>query len=461
MPSSTSLTTDRQIAALKPRDIPFEVVIGGAKGLYVRVFPTGVRKFEYRYTSLGGSRRRMVLGAWPDLSLSEARLRASQLRQSVHDGSDPAETKSLEKVQSRTGETLAELAEAYWSAAARGLHGGRRRPKREATIQTERSWWRTHVAKDLGHRRFQDLRRTDIRLFMKALVMNSRLAPASIASVGALIHSILQYAVLEEKLDANPAAGLARPLALTSRERLFSDDAMSTIWRAAQAAAASPDPSRSPRAQLSPEMGLAIQLLILTLTRRAETAGARWSEFDMRAGLWTIPASRTKALHTHIVPLTPPMVAILEEMRRRHPTRAAVFPPLRGRGDHLDPHAITRAFARICEQNRMPPGSPHDVRRTGVTTLIGRYRVSRMIAGLLLGHTIREGAAATSVYDRHSYLPEKHEALVIWGMHLQGLEKAGSNQAGDAAGPPTGAIFSPPLALPKPATSPSPDHDQR
>jgi integrase len=116
------------------------------------------------------------------------------------------------------------------------------------------------------------------------------------------------------------------------------------------------------------------------------------------------------------------MVAILDEMRRRHPVRAAVFPPLRGRSDHLDPHALTRAFARICEQNQLPAGSPHDVRRTGVTTLIGRYRVPRMIAGLLLGHTIREGAAATSVYDRHSYLPEKHEALKIWGRHLKALE---------------------------------------
>ncbi|MBX9575629.1 MAG: integrase arm-type DNA-binding domain-containing protein [Caulobacteraceae bacterium] len=449
MPSSSGLSTDRQIAALKPRDNPFEVAVAGARGLYIRVFPTAARKFEYRYTSKGGSRRRMVLGAWPDLSLSEARLRASQLRQSVHDGADPAETKALEKVQARTGETFSELAEAYWAAAARGLHGGRRRPKREATIQTEKSWWRTHVEKKLGHRRYQDLRRTDIRLFMKALVMESRLAPASIAAVGALIQSILQYAVLEEKIDANPAAGLARPLALTSRDRLFSDDAMTTIWKTARTAATERDPTRSPRAQLSPEMGLAIQFLILTLTRRAETAGARWSEFDMKAGLWTIPASRTKALHTHIVPLTETMVGILEEMRKRHPVRAAVFPPLRGRGDHLDPHALTRAFARICEQHHLPAGSPHDVRRTGVTTLIGRYRVPRMIAGLLLGHTIREGAAATSIYDRHSYLPEKHEALKIWGRHLEALEQAGAEASGGFDGGKAAIVSSMP-ALPAP-----------
>ncbi|MFT4954854.1 MAG: integrase [Brevundimonas sp.] len=450
MPASRPLSADRQIAALKPRASPFEAAVGGAKGLYVRVFASGMRKFEFRYTSPEGARRRMVLGAWPDLSLAEARLRAAELRQSVHDRGDPAAERAAQKLQARTGETLAELAEAYWTAAARGLHGGRRRPKREATIDKERAWWRTHIAKDLGHRRYKELRRADIRVFMNGLVLNSRLSPASIASLGALVQAILQYAVLEEKLDANPAAGLARPLALTPRDRLFSDSAMGAIWQAAGAAVSQPDPGRSPRAQLSPEMGLAIQFLILTLTRRTETAGARWSEFDMRAGLWTIPAGRTKALHVHVVPLTGPMVAVLEQMRRRNPSRAAVFPPLRGGGDHLDPHAITRAFSRICEQNRLPHGSPHDVRRTGVTTLIGRYRVPRTVAGLLLGHTIREGAPVTSIYDRHTYLPEKYEALEIWGRHLAQLAAHGGGGApGGAVQPIPGSAGALPLRDPR------------
>lgn len=76
------------------------------------------------------------------------------------------------------------------------------------------------------------------------------------------------------------------------------------------------------------------------------------------------------------------------------------------------------------------------MRRTGVTTLIGRYRVPRMIAGLLLGHTIREGVAATSVYARHSYLPEKHEALQIWGRRLE----AGGPEAGLPAGSAPGSV---------------------
>lgn len=175
---------------------------------------------------------------------------------------------------------------------------------------------------------------------------------------------------------------------------------------------------------ISPTTGLALQFLLLTLTRRSEVAGARWEEFDLQAGTWTIPASRAKALHIHVVPLTARMIAVLRQVRQRHPNGAAVFPAARGEGGSMEPRILTRAVARICERYNLPPGSPHDFRRSGATTLIGRYHVNRMLAGLLLGHTIKEGAAATSVYDRYSYLPEKHRALEIWGDHLAGLEGA-------------------------------------
>lgn len=410
----TFLTTDRQIAALQPKPAPYETGVSGYRGLYVRTFPTGTRKFEFRYTSLCGARRRLILGTWPDLSLADARRRTGALRQAVQDGQDPAAVRAAEKAQARTGETLSELAESYWAAAAKGLHGGRRRPKRDSTIQTERHWWRNHIEKKLGDRRFQELRRTDIRLFMKDLVLETQLAPASVASVGALLQSVLQYAVLEERLDANPAVGLARPLALTSRDRLFSDDALAVIWKAAGRTL---DGTVTP-ARIAPEMGLAVRFLMLTLARRAEAAGARWSEFDLDARTWTIPTARAKAGHIQVVPLTAATLSILEDMRRRHPHGRFVFPSPRDENRHLDPHALTRAFARICEQHGLPKGSPHDVRRSGATTLIGRYRVNRMVAGLLLGHTPRDGAAATSVYDRHTYLAEKRDALDAWSRHL-------------------------------------------
>lgn len=420
-----ALSTDRQILALKPRDKPYEVSIAQSRGLTLRVFPTGAKYFELRYTTTGGARRRLSLGGYPDLSLAQARIKAGNLRVEVVDGGDPAEDRAAARERARTGDTFDELAEAYWRAATKGLHGGRRRPKRQSTIDTERQWWRNHIQKSLGGRRFHEIRRADIRTFMRDLATDSGLAPSSIASVGAVIHAVLGFAVHEDRLEANPATGLARPLALTSRDRMFSDDALATIWRSAVIASHprnNGQASEDIHARLVPEMGLAIRLLMLSLTRRTEVAGARWSEFDMTADLWTIPASRAKARHLHVVPLTPDIREVLHLARALNPVGDVVFPAVKGDGDHLDPHAITRAFSRICKRHGLSAGSPHDVRRSGATTLVGRYGIGRLVVGMLLGHTSREGAAVTSVYDRHTYIPEKRHALTAWGEHLRRLQ---------------------------------------
>lgn len=423
--SSVPISTDRQISALKPRERPYEVSIQGSRGLSVRVFPTGTKNFEFRYTAEDGARRRHPLGAYPDIGLAVARAKAGALRVSVIEGNDPSARRAQSREKARTGETLTELANAYWIAAARGLHGGRRRPKREATIQKEKAYWRNHLERRMGPRRFETIRRSEIRIFMRDLVLESGLSAASVAGVGSLLQSILQYAVNEERLEANPATGLAQPLAIPSRERMFSDEGLAVLW-AVTGNAMGPRgrEGADKNARLELEMALALRFLMLTLTRRTEAAGARWAEIDMKAGLWTIPSERAKAHHLHVVPLSAAALDILRLARALHPHSPFVFPSTQTANAHLDPHAVTRAVSRICARHKIPAGSPHDIRRSGATTLVARYGIGRLVVGYLLGHTAKEGASVTGIYDRHSYIPEKRAALEQWANHLHGLAEA-------------------------------------
>lgn len=428
--ASVQISTDRQISALKPREKPYEVAIQGSRGLCVRVFPTGTRNFEFRYTAENGTRRRHPLGAYPDIGLAVARAKAGALRVSVVDGNDPSARRAESREKARTGETLTELANAYWSAAARGLHGGRRRPKREATIQKEKAYWRNHLEKQMGPRRFESIKRAEIRTFMRDLVIESGLSAASVAGVGSLLQSVLQYAVNEERLEANPAIGLAQPLAIPSRERMFSDEGLALLWMVTGNALGPRGREGADKsARLELEMALALRFLMLTLTRRSETAGARWDEIDMAAGLWTIPSERAKAHHLHVVPLSSAALEVLRLARALHPNSAFVFPSTQVKSAHLDPHAVTRAVSRICARHKIAAGSPHDIRRSGATTLVARYGVSRLIVGFLLGHTAREGASVTSIYDRHSYIPEKREALEYWAGHIESLKDRVSSRS--------------------------------
>jgi integrase len=421
--AGNQVSTDRQVAGLKPREKPYEVGVQGSRGLCVRVFPTGTRNFEFRYTAENGVRRRQPLGAYPDIGLAVARAKAAVLRVSVAEGDDPSAQRATAREKARTGETLAELANAYWKAAAHGLHGGRRRPKREATIRKEQAFWRNHLEKQMGSRRVAEIKRADIRIFMRDLVMESGLSPASVAGVGSLLQAILGYAVNEERLDANPAVGLAQPLALTSRERMFTDHGLAVLWKVTgQAFGPRGREGVDKAARLEIEMALALRLLMLTLTRRSEIAGARWEEIDLSAGLWTIPSDRSKARHLHVVPLTPQSLEVLTLAHGLHPESTYVFPSTQIENAHLDPHALTRAVSRICARHKIPAGSPHDIRRSGATTLVGRFGVSRLVAGFILGHTAKEGASVTGVYDRHSYIPEKRAALEKWADHLSAIE---------------------------------------
>ncbi len=157
------LTTDRQVAALKSAGKPYEATIGGAHGLVIRVFPSGTKAFEFRYVAVNGQRRRLPLGNYPGLSLAAAREDALELGVAVTRGADPAAERAAAKTAARTGDTLSELAEAYFTAAAKGLHGGRGRPKRPLTLKIERNRFDRHLAPLLGARRFSEIKRADVK----------------------------------------------------------------------------------------------------------------------------------------------------------------------------------------------------------------------------------------------------------------------------------------------------------
>lgn len=110
------MSTDRQVSALKPATTRYERKIAGRPGLAVRVYPAGAKQFEFRYVMPDGTRRRLLLGAYPDLNLSKARAKAPVTRLSVLEGADPVGERATARVQARTGDTLNE--------AALGLHGG-------------------------------------------------------------------------------------------------------------------------------------------------------------------------------------------------------------------------------------------------------------------------------------------------------------------------------------------------
>ena len=429
--AATKISTDRQVAALKPGAKPLEVSIAEVRGLVLRVSVAGSKAFEFRYTAANGSRRRLPLGTYPGLSLAKARERAHALGVDVVGGVDPAAERAASRHSARTGETLAELADAYFKAATKGLHKEGGRPKRASTLGVEKTRWERHVRPKLGERRFREIKRADVKAFMRGLATDSGLSPDTIASIGGTLSALFAFAVHEEHVEANPAVGLTRPLALQSRDRLFDEDALATLWRGLEtprAAEGRDDAPSEPEAALEAAIPLAIKFALLTLARRAEVAGARFAEIDMRARTWTIPPERSKSRRAHVVPLSAPALAVVAAAKRLGGPEFVFASPVDA-VRHVDPHAMTRALTRLCDRVGVPRGSPHDFRRSGATTLTGeKLGFRRFVVSKVLGHSANEGAAVTGIYDRNEYLADKRAALEAWGAHLlalaEGMEPA-------------------------------------
>lgn len=431
------INTDRELYALKACATRFERAVSKARGLSVLVYPNGMKAFVVRYVARNGARRRLPIGDYPQLSLAEARLKASAVRLQVVAGEDPAAERAAARAQARFGETLEDLADGYWKAAALGLHGGRKRPLRPMTLERQKGLWLKHVKPAMGERAFREIRRADVRAFMEGFVRQGRLSPSSIASIGDVLRALFTYALHEDMVDGNPTLGLTRPVVPESRARRFGDEALGVLLAALMDASGAEEGRLDPQARMGPTMALAVRFLILNLTRRTETAGARWPEIDFRTRTWTIPGARTKNRKDHVAPLTPQALAVLSAARSLPNATADgfIFPSPTTPGASIDAHAITRAVNRLCARLGLPPGSPHDFRRSGATTLTGeRYAVRRFIVAKVLAHTENDGPAVTAVYDRNEYLAEKRTALEAWANHLDGLLHPDDGREGAGAG---------------------------
>ena len=223
------ITTDRELYALKPNENRYERAISKARGLSVLVHPNGQKTFVLRYKAPSGERRRMPLGEYPHVSLADARLKAGALRFEITAGGDPAGERVRAKEMAELGETVGDLAEGYWKAAAIGLHGGRRQALRAHTIARQKGLWQHYLRHHWAHRPFREVRRADVREYMHGLVRAGKLSASSIASIGDVLRALFAYALANDWVEANPTVGLTRPITPQARERFFSDDALGRI----------------------------------------------------------------------------------------------------------------------------------------------------------------------------------------------------------------------------------------
>ncbi|HME91223.1 MAG TPA: tyrosine-type recombinase/integrase, partial [Myxococcaceae bacterium] len=159
-----------------------------------------------------------------------------------------------------------------------------------------------------------------------------------------------------------------------------------------------------------------LELIMLTATRAGEATGALWSEVDLEAGVWTIPAGRIKAGVEHKIPLSPAAVALLKNMAAIR-QNDYVFP---GRNGKLHTNPLCRHAQRIAGAEI----TVHGLRSTFRDWAAECTNFPREVAEMALAHTI--SSAVEAAYRRGDLFEKRRRMMNAWAEYCERSASTGA-----------------------------------
>jgi integrase len=263
---------------------------------------------DFRFVSpLTGKTREMGLGTFRDVTVEEAREARDAARLLVRKGIDPIELRSEKIVQQKLTAAKAMTFDACASAYIRAHEPAWRNAK-------HRQAWRNSIA-TYASPIFGNLAVTaiDINLVMEAIEPIWVVKPETAGRVRGRIESILDWATMRGFREGeNPARWRGRLSILLPPH----GKVRKVKHHAAMDYVALPKFMKA--LALQPGMAaIALRFVIYTAARTGEVLNAEWSEVDLDAKVWTVPAERMKGGRTHRVPLPPAAIALLKSLPKK------------------------------------------------------------------------------------------------------------------------------------------------
>ena len=392
------MLTDTKIKALKPKPGPLKISDGG--GLHLLVAPTGSKlwKCSYRY---GGKQKTLSFGAYPEVSLADARLRREEAKGKLRQGVDPGMVIKAEK-QAATADTF-EAVSTDWFEKKMVREG-----KSASTLHRTR--WLLGILNDgIGDRPIHEIEAPELLDVLRRIEAQEKYE--AVKRLRSTASAIFRFGIAIGACKRDPAADLKG--ALTS--------VASTPHAAITDPAGVGELLRAIDAYEKPLLRLALQLLALTFVRPGNVAAAEWSQFDIDAGVWSIPAPDMKMRKAFRLPLSRQALAALAELRKLTGSSKFLFPSFRTGKRAMFTNQLNVALRDIgYEADQM---QAHGFRSTASTTLNEQSEFSPDVIELSLAH-VPTGVRA--IYNRSLYWPERCELVQWYADHLDELRDRGS-----------------------------------
>jgi len=392
LPLTTGAVTKIAKAAIAGR-----YTVGGVVGLHLYISRTGCKVWVLRVVQ-EGKRRNISLGTFRDVSLASARQLAQGVRSNRVAPRHSSKRGGKPAAQAKVAPSFQQCAEGYIQAKKHGW----------SSVLHYRQWYaclKHYVYPVLGS---VGVGEVDMEHVLQVLSPIWTTKPVTASRTRARMEAVLDYAQAQgyRPLDANNPARwkgwLDKVLPVPAKVKPVIHYKALDVLRAKGLL-----PVLQQRTNMA---SLALQLLVLTVVRVNEVLDADWTEFDMGAGVWIIPAHRMKARKEHRVALSRQAVELLETLPRLHERR--LFPDSKGTGS-ISKQSLRNVLC-FCHLDC----TLHGLRSTFRDWAGDFTEYPRELAEAALAH--QTGNAAEQAYRRKDALQRRRALMQDWADWLSG-----------------------------------------
>ena len=394
--------TDIAIRNAKPGAKATKLADGG--GMFLLVTPAGGKLWRLKYR-IDGREKVLAIGSYPEIGLGEARRRREEARELIALGKDPSREKQREKIRARVqaADTFAAICDEY--CAKRRKDGAKGWAPATATRS---EYLLSLVSGSIGKLPIGEIEPADVLAAIRRIEGKGKLESArrSLQLAGA----VFRYAVATARLASDPTRDLRGALTAPTVTHY---GAITDTKRVGELMRAIDDYDGSGVTKL------ALQLAPHVFVRPGELRHADWSEIDLDAAIWSIPAGRTKMRKPHLVPLSRQAVTLFREIHEATGATGYVFPSVRTRTRPMSENTLNAALRRLGYSTEEM--TAHGFRAMASTLLneSGKWHPDAIERALAHGDSDKVRAA----YHRGAHWDERVTMAQWWSDHLDMLRK--------------------------------------
>ena len=380
----------------KPKTKPYKIADG--EGLYLEVTPNGTKFWRLKYR-LHGKEKRISIGAYPSVSILEARKAKEAIKRDIKIGVDPV----LKRLQAAQTQALTQNLD--FKSMVMEWYGKQVllwSPK-HATIIKHR--FEKYIFPSIG---MIPLVEIQPMMMLGCLQKIEKTAPDLSRRMKALCSHVFKYAMATGRAERDPTYGL--------------EAAMKKFKRGHYAAVSVDEfPEflaclKGYESRVNRQTFLALQLLLLTFVRTCELVEAKWDEINFKDQMWVIPAERMKMKLPHVVPLSRQSLAIFRELKTLNLGREFILPGYYHPRKHMCKNTMLVAIKRMGYNGKM---TGHGFRSLALGILKEKLGYPHEVADRQLAHVPK--SSVDRAYDRALFLPQRTRMMQEYADYIDSV----------------------------------------